>query len=187
MQIHVRSDLCNLISVRPLGLLHAIGSETQLLSDVFQLAHGDAPPPFNKQDAHTLLVLRLVSERKIELTLRPGQHGVVVLATRSPAALEGFELCGSGFFVLLPRTRAPLLHVGGEQGEEGEEGEQGEQGEQGEEGEQRERREQQEAREQREANERRAASAAHARVQQTVHYHLNAALSEIESAFQACR
>ena len=181
MQIHVRSDLCNLISVRPLGLLHAIGSETQLLSDVFQLAHGDAPPPFNKQDAHTLLVLRLVSERKIELTLRPGQHGVVVLATRSPAALEGFELCGSGFFVLLPRTRAPLLHVGGEQGEEGE------QGEQGEEGEQRERREQQEAREQREANERRVASAAHARVQQTVHYHLNAALSEIETAFQACR
>ena len=91
------------------------------------------------------------------------------------------------FFVLLPRTRAPLLHVGGEQGEEGEEGEQGEQGEQGEEGEQRERREQQEAREQREANKRRAASAAHARVQQTVHYHLNAALSEIETAFQACR
>jgi hypothetical protein len=152
-------------------VLLAFGSETRLLSDVFKLSAGDAPPPFNKPYAHTLLVLRLVSERKIELTLRPGQHGVVVLATRSPAALEELELCGSGFFVLLPRMRAPP-HAGGDRGEESAQPKQSEQREQ---------------REQREASEQRTQDAARARLQQTVHYHLNAALGEIEMAFQARR
>ena len=76
-----------------------------------------------------------------------------------------------GLFVLLPRMRAPP-HAGGDRGEESAQPEQSEQREQ---------------REQREASEQRTKDAARARLQQTVHYHLNAALGEIEMAFQARR
>ena len=90
-------------------LLRALNGEPRrLLSELLDHVPVGAPPPFDGLACHRLLVLRLVSSRRLPVSIKVGSVGQhVIFVSGSQHALDALELQGEELFILLPRALLP--------------------------------------------------------------------------------
>ena len=84
------------------------GEPRWLLSEVLRRIPEGAPPPFDLEGSHALLVLRLVATRALQLAVEVGGHGQhVIFVCVSRQALDALEWQGQELPLLLSRKVVP--------------------------------------------------------------------------------